>query len=253
PFRALSRDPARAHELLGEVPVVEGDFERPETLAPAMEDVDHVFLLTPGATDQVAQEGAVVEAARRAGAVHIVKQSVHGAALESPSALVRWHAEAERLVESSGLGYTILRPALFMQMATLLRGPDGTVRSIVGDARIGFVDTRDIAAVAVEALTKAGHQGRIYDLTGPETLTWDDVAERLTRAGLPTRYQQVSEDESRAAMAQYMPAWRVEPTLEFNREIGRGLYDATTNDVELVTGRPPRSFDDFVVELQAAA
>jgi hypothetical protein len=89
--------------------------------------------------------------------------------------------------------------------------------------------------------------------TGPEALTWYDVAERLSRAGLPTDYEPVSEEQSHAALAQYLPAWRIEPTLELNRENGRGLYDATTNDVELVTGRPPRGFDDFVVELPAAA
>ena len=87
---------------------------------------------------------------------HIVKQSVCGAALDSPSVLVRWHAEAERLVEASGLGWTFLRPTLFMQMAPQLRSPDGNIYSIVGDARLAFVDTRDIAAVAVEALTRPG-------------------------------------------------------------------------------------------------
>lgn len=252
-FRVFTRDPRRARESLGDVEIVEGDYDRPQTLKAAMEGVDHVFLLSPGSPRQVTWEGAVVEAARRAGAAHVVKQSVFGAALDSPSVLVRWHAEAERLVESSGLGWTFLRPTLFMQMATALQAPDGGIYSTVGDARIAFVDTRDIAAVAVEALTRRGHEGRVYQLTGSESLTWYEVADRLSRAGPPAHCVPVSEDASRESLTSVMPAWRVEPTLELNREIARGLYDEVTRDVELVTGRPPRSLDDYVGELKAAA
>jgi uncharacterized protein YbjT (DUF2867 family) len=252
-FRVLTRDPRRARELLGDVTTVTGDFERPETFPPALEGVDHVFLLTPGAPDQVAVENAIAEAAGRAGVRHIVKQSVLGASFDSPSILVRWHAEAERLIESSGLDFTFLRPTLFMEMTTALQAPDGTITSIIGGARIAFTDTRDIAAVAVEALTVPGHAGQVYRLTGPESLTWYEVAERLTRAGRPSRYVPITEEQSRAALQSFMPAWRVEPTLELNREMRGGLYDAVTHDIERVTGRPPRSYDDFVRELRAAA
>ena len=252
-FRVLTRDWRRARELLGDVEIVEGDYDHPETLRPALKGVDHLFLLTPGSPEQVAREGAIAEAAQRAEVRHIVKQSVCGAALDSPSVLVRWHAEAERLVESSGLGWTFLRPTLFMQMAPQLRSPDGVIYSIVGDARLAFVDTRDIAAVAVEALTRPGHERRVYHPTGPEALTWYEVAERLTSAGTPARYVPVAEDTSRKNLARYLPEWRVEPTLELNREIAQGLYDTVTDDVERVTGRPPHSFGDFVAELGAAA
>lgn len=249
-FRVMTRDPRRARELLGDVAVIEGDLDRPESLEQATKGADQVFLLTPGAPNQVQQEGA---AAGRAGAGHIVKQSVHGASLDSPSVLVRWHAEAERLIRSTGLTWTFLRPTLFMQMAMALRTPDGTIYSTAGDARIAFVDTRDIAAAAVQTLTQPGHERQVYELSGPEALTWHEVAERLTQAGVHTRYVPVTEDASRESLAQRMPPWRVEPTLELNREIRAGLYDVVTGDVERVTGRPPRSLDDFVAELRAAA
>jgi uncharacterized protein YbjT (DUF2867 family) len=253
PFRVLSRDAGRARELLSDVEVIEGDVDRPETLRPALKRVDHLFLLTPGDPDQVAREGAVVEAAQREEVRHIVKQSVCGAALDSASVLVRWHAEAERLVESSGLGWTFLRPTLFMQMATVLRSPDGSIYSTVGDARMALVDARDIAAVAVAALTEPGHEKRVYRPTGPETLTWTQVAARLTHAGMPARYVPVSEDVSHKNLARFMPEWRLEPTLELNREIARGLFETVTNDVEQVTGRPPHGFGHFVTEIRAAA
>ena len=93
----------------------------------------------------------------------------------------------------------------------------------------------------------------MYHPTGPEALTWYEVAERLTSAGTPARYVPVSEDTSRKNLARYLPEWRVEPTLELNREIAQGLYDTVTDDVERVTGRPPNSFGDFVAELGTAA
>jgi uncharacterized protein YbjT (DUF2867 family) len=167
--------------------------------------------------------------------------------------LVRWHAEAERLVESSGLGWTFLRPAMFMQLAPFLRSPDGAIYSTIGDARIAFVDTRDIAAVVVAALTERGHEKRIYEPTGPEALTWTQVAASLTGAGVSSRYVPVSEEVSRRNLSRFMPEWRVEPTLELNREIARGLFERVSDDVERVTGRPPRGFGDFVAELRAAA
>jgi uncharacterized protein YbjT (DUF2867 family) len=253
PFKVMSRDRRRAHERLGDVEVVEGDFDRPETLDAPMRGVDRVFLLTPGAPEQVAQEGAVVDAAIRAGVSHIVKQSVCGASLDSTSILVRWHGQSERLIEASGIAWTFLRPTLFMQMTTLLRAPDGNVYTVVGDGRIAFVDTRDIAAVAAEALTRPHHEGRVYMPTGPEALTWDEAAERLSRGGLPTRHVRVTEETSRQSMAGRMPEWRVRPTIELNRQIAAGLYEMVTQDVQTVTGRPPRSLDDYVRELAAAA
>jgi uncharacterized protein YbjT (DUF2867 family) len=252
--RVLTRDPARARDLLGDrVELVKGDFSQPATLAPAVAGVERVYLVTPGAPDQVEQERSVVQAARRGGVSHIVKQSVIGASTESPSALVRWHAEAEKVVEASGLSYTLLRPTLFMQLAAELVGADGAIYSSVGGARLGFVDTRDVAAVAIAALTSRWHEGKTYTVTGPETLTWHEAAEHLSSTNGPVRYVPVTEEAARASLASFMPEWRVEPTLEFNREIAGGLMDAVSGAVEAVTGKRPRSFADFVRDQHAAA
>ena len=253
PVRVLTRDPQRARDLLGDgVEVVKGDFSQPATLAPVVAGVERVYLVTPGAPDQVEQERNVVEAARRGGVSHIVKQSVIGASTESPSALVRWHAEAERVVETSGLSFTLVRPALFMQLAAELVGADGAIYSSVGEARLAFVDTRDVAAVAIAALTSRWHEGRTHTVTGPEALTWHEAAAYLSTKGRPVRYVPVTEEAARESLASFMPEWRVEPTLEFNRAIAGGLMDAVTGAVEAVTGKPPRSFAEFARE-QAAA
>jgi uncharacterized protein YbjT (DUF2867 family) len=252
--RVLTRDPERARELLGDdIELVKGDFTQPATLAPAVAGVERVYLVTPGAPDQVEQERNVVEAARRGGVSHIVKQSVIGASTESPSALVRWHAEAERVVEASRLSFTLVRPTLFMQLAAELVGADGAIYSSVGEARLAFVDTRDVAAVAIAALTSRWHEGKTYTVTGPQALTWSEAAVQLSSASRPVRYVPVPEEAVRESLASFMPEWRVEPTLEFNRAIAGGLMDAVTGAVEAVTGKRPRSFADFVREQNAAA
>ena len=251
--RVLTRDPERARDLLGDgAEMVKGDFTQPATLAPAVAGVERVYLVTPGAPDQVQQERNVVEAARRGGVSHIVKQSVIGASAESPSALVRWHAEAERVVEVSRLSYTFVRPTLFMQLAAELVGADGAIYSSVGEARLGFVDTRDVAAVAIAGLTSRWHEGKTYTVTGPEALTWREAAARLSSTDRPVRYVPVPEEAARQSLASFMPEWRVEPTLEFNREIAGGLMDAITGAVEAVTGTRPRSFADYVRDMAAA-
>ena len=118
---------------------------------------------------------------------------------------------------------------------------------------LAFVDTHDVAAVAIAALTSRWHEGRTYTVTGPEVLTWHAVAARLSNPGRPVRYVPVPEEAARESLAQFMPAWRVEPTLEFNRDIAGGLMDVVSGTVEAVTGRRPRSFADFVRDLAAAA
>jgi uncharacterized protein YbjT (DUF2867 family) len=251
--RVLTRDPERARDLLGDgAELVKGDFTKPATLAQAVAGVERVYLVTPGAPDQVEQERNVVEAARRGGVSHIVKQSVIGASVESPSALVRWHAEAERVVEASRLSYTFVRPTLFMQLAAELVGADGAIYSSVGEARLSFVDTRDVAAVAIAGLTSRWHEGKTYTVTGPEALTWREAAARLSSTDRPVRYVPVPEEAARQSLASFMPEWRVEPTLEFNREIAGGLMDAITGAVEAVTGTRPRSFADYVRDMAAA-
>ena len=122
---------------------------------------------------------------RRLGVRHIVKQSVMGAAEEAYS-LANIHRPVEKAIEGSGLAWTFLRPNSFMQnavtfMAQTIRA-EGAFYSASGQARISHVDVRDIAAVAVMALTAPGHEGKIHTLSGPEALTYDDMADELSKA-----------------------------------------------------------------------
>jgi uncharacterized protein YbjT (DUF2867 family) len=140
-----------------------------------------------------------------------------------------------------------------MQLAAELVGTDGAIYSSVGEARMAFVDTRDVAAVAVAALTSRWHEGKTYTVTGPDSLTWHEAAERLSSASRPVRYVPVPEETARESLVSFMPEWRVEPTIEFNRAIASGLMDAVTGAVEAVTGKRPRSFADFVRDQNTSA
>jgi len=159
------------------------DYNQPETLQEAFGRCDRLFLLGPNALDQTQLELNAVEAAKACGVQHIVKQSVMGAEGESYS-LANVHRPVERAIEESGLAWTFLRPNSFMQnvetfMSETIRA-EGAFYSASGNAKISHVDVRDIAAVAIQALSGGDHEGKAYTLTGPEAFTYDEVANELT-------------------------------------------------------------------------
>ena len=133
---------------------------------------------------------------------HIVKLSQLAADPGSPVRFLRYHAAVEQAIRASGLAYTFLRPNLFMQGLLGFRASivaEGRFFAAAGDAKISAVDVRDIAAVAAAALTE-GHEGRTYDITGPEALTHAEMAERLSAAlGRRVEFVDVPPDAMRQA------------------------------------------------------
>lgn len=146
------------------------DFDRPETLPTALEGVEAAFL----ASYATRHEQALVPAAVHTGVERIVKLSAWQADREE-FVVGRWHREVERAIKRSGLAWTFLRPNSYMQNVVTVMGEtirnEGAIYDSVGDARISHVDTRDVAATAARVLTEPGHDGRTYELSGPETLT----------------------------------------------------------------------------------
>lgn len=116
------------------------------------------------------------------------------------------------------------------------------------------MDVRDIAAVAVKLLTEAGHEGKIYEITGPESLSYADIAAKLSRVlGKPVRYVDVPPDAARQSMLQAgMPAWNADAVTELYGAFAGGNFDHTTDTVERLTGRPPITFEQFARENAAA-
>ena len=186
------------------------DYNHPETLLAAFQGCDKLFLLGPNAMNQTQLELNAVEAAKAAGVRHIVKQSIWGAAEEAYS-LAKVHRPVEKAIESSGLAWTFLRPNSFMQNSVTFMGKtiraESAFYSASGQAQISHVDVRDIAAVAVQALTDPNHEGRAYTLSGPEALTYDELADALSKAlGRPISHVNLSPSELKNGMlAEGMP------------------------------------------------
>lgn len=244
-----------AHRLDGlEVERVELDYERPDTVARALEGVDRLFLLIVDMPRHGELAGEVARLARQAGVRHLVKLSALGADRDSYT-LGNWHGDAERAVAEAGVPYTLLRPNSLMQnFATFFRPKKGRIYLPLGEGRVSYVDARDVSEVAARILAEGGHEGEAYELTGPDAPTVGDVAETLSRVtGEKIVYVDVSEDAARQFMqAAGLPGWMVEGVLEMHAVNKAGEYAAVTGEVERLAGHPARSFERFAEDFADA-
>ena len=258
-FRALVR-PGSKSSLFEEqagVDVVTGDFEDRASLQRALENVERAFLLTPSSERAEAQQLGFVEAAQAEGVKHLVVLSQLAAREDSPVRFLRYHAAVEKAVQGSGMAWTFLRPNLYMQGLLLFKQmiqATGAFAAAIGDARVSLVDVRDNAAAAAAALTGSGHDGRIYNLTGPEALTHAELAQQLTSAtGRTIAFKDVSEEQMADGLRQAgMPAWQVDGLLEDYAHYRRGEAAAVCPGVLDATGKAPRHFSAFASDCAAA-
>ena len=256
--RALVRGTAKAAGLAlpgGEV--VEGDLGDPASLDRALNGVRAAFLLTAVDRRQNEWQKNFIEAAKRAMVARVVKFSGMGAASDSPSEIMRQHGAGDELLMRSGLGYTILRPNSFHQNMLWSAGSIKALGALylpLGDARQSLVDVRDIADIAAAALTKTGHEGQVYDITGPESLSYHDVAAKLSAVlGKPVRYVAVSPQAALESMlGSGMPEWNARALSELYGVFATGQYARTTDTVRRLLGREPVSFEQFAREHAAA-
>ena len=256
--RAMVRDSEKAVSTLGHgVEIVEGDFGNPETFDAALRDVDKVFLLSPPSPQTGEQHGKFVESAKRAGVQHIVRLSVLPADPNSPIAIGRWHGEADQHVVDSGIAYTLLRPAYFMQNQLMSAGTiasQGAIYGMLGDGKVGHIDTRDVAEVAAVVLTGEGHEGKVYPLTGPESLSMTEVAARLSAAlGKEVKYVNVAPDQVKAAiMGMGAPEFMADGLVELYMMISQGMADMVVGTFKDITGHDPRGFGQFANDFASA-
>jgi uncharacterized protein YbjT (DUF2867 family) len=220
--------------------------------------VDRVFLLCDQTPNQVKLNSNAVRVAKGMGVRLVVRCSILGANPSSPAALIRDHGMSDRYLEQSGVPYVILRPNLLAQSVVHTTIPSidagGRFEVNAGAARISMVDARDVAAVAAVTLTEPGHDARRYDLTGPEAVSYSEVARRLTRAiGWPTAYVDASDDAMRerllaSGMDEWLATAEVELFEEYRRAGAFGYAAAVTETVERLTGHPPRTLDGLISE-----
>lgn len=241
------------------VKVVPIDYNESDTLREALKDIDKLFLLTPDVPNAPALASNAVIEAKKAGIRHIVKQSVMGADLEADVGTMRLHRQAEKIIEDSAIPFTFLRPNEFMQNFINFHSPsikgNNAFYMPLEDAKVSLVDVRDIAAVAVKSLIDEDkHKNKTYLITGPEALSYHQVAEILSNAtGKRISYVNISEGEAKAAMKEIgMSDWLINTVSELSDYFRKGKASEVSSAVEEATGKKPISFYQFAKDHASA-
>jgi uncharacterized protein YbjT (DUF2867 family) len=239
---------------------VTGDLADEGSLVAAMTGADQVFLLSSPHPDAVRWHRNAIDAARRTEVQLLVRSSILGADRDSPAEFISAHTDCDRYLAKSGLPYVIVRPNLFLQNIPESTIPSvdgsGTFYADAGQARISMVDTRDVGAVAAVVLTEPGHAGAGYDVTGPEALSYDDVAAKLTEVmGRRISYADVPDDAVRQALlGAGLTPWFAGALIGLYQDYRRSGIDGyaaqVTGTVAELTGRPARSLDDLLAEVR---
>ena len=256
--RAFVRDPRRAAERLGDVELAVGDLADAASIRRALAGVDRVFLSSADGPDKVEHEAAVIAAAAAAGVELIVKASTMLAQAGSQMAPLDWNGRSEEHLRQSGVPALILASGFYMTNLLAALEPvaaQGVLPAPAGAGAIGMIDPRDVAAVGAVALAGDGHAGRAYRLTGPEPVTYADIADALGRAiGRQVEYVDVPPEAARAGMeATGMPAWLVDHLDRAFALVRVGALEETTDVVHAVSGREPRDIAAFAREVFAPA
>jgi NAD(P)H dehydrogenase (quinone) len=267
----LSRTPDNLAEFAARgAHVRRADFDDPASLLPAMEGGEKMLLIsTVRVGSRVEQHTAAVEAAAAKGVRHVVYTSLLGVRTPgNPSVEGLDHIATEQMIENSGLAYTHLRDSLYAEaVATAMAIPAltaGHKPENSGQGRVPIVSRDDCVASAVGVLTQDGHAKKAYDVTGPELWTLPDAMALVSQmAGKPIEIEPVDDEGMYAYFdslgvprkaSDVMPdgpiPWASEGMVTFGQSIREGFMDVVSDDVERITGRPPRTLRSVCEQLR---
>ena len=247
--RALVHEESKAQPLRDQgVEVVIGDLDRPETLDAAVAGVSKIYLLTWNGPNGGQHGINLIDAVKRSGGrPHVVRHGMFG---DSRSRIFTIHEQVEAALAESGLPVTTLRPTFFMQ--NTMAGAQtvasaGQLYFAMDDAKLAMIDVRDIVECAAAVLTSDGHVGQSYVLTGPQAVSFHDVAKALSSAlDKPVTYVNVPNEalvQSMTAMG--FPEWTALGFAELMDGFKDGFAKEATDNVERLTGHPARSYQTF--------
>ena len=253
PVRAFAREARKAADRLGDgVEVALGDFEDAESIRAALRGCDQLFLTSSNGEREVDHERAVIDAAAAAGVERIVKLSTIGAQAGSALPGSDWHGRIEHHLRESGMPAVVLQ-SNFMMSNFLAFAPQiaaGQLPAPAGSGRTSMIDPDDVGAAAAAILASDGHEGRTYQLTGGEAITFDDAVTALSSVlGTPLGYVDVPPTAAQHAFAEGgLPPWLVAQLDGVFALIRQGALASVNNTFAVLTGRQPRTFADWARE-----
>lgn len=244
-----------------------GDFDKPETVAAAVQGADRMLLISGTRVGaRVVQHKAAIDAAAAAGVKRIVYTSFIGIHPDNPAIVTRDHAQTEDLIRASGCGWTMLRDAHYADAMIVNAGPNfvrsGMWLSSSATGREAMVWREDCVACAVAVLTSEGHEGQVYNITGPDRQTLEEVCAMMAKiSGRPITFTH-TDDEGMYAMFDAMGIprepvddqtiagipWNSDDMVTFEAAIRGGWLDIISDDVERLTGRKARSVRQMIEE-----
>ena len=257
--RVFVRQADRARSRFGDrVDIAVGDLADRNSLSRALDGADVLFLVNSG-SDLAVRDEAAAQVSRTAGVKRLVKLSSLGARASSgrATAVALWHAQGEAAIRASGIPFTFIQSVGFMSNALAWARSikaEGIVRASAGEGRIAMIHPDDVAAVAIEAMSKSTHEGRALAVTGPEALTYAQMTAKIGASiGRDLRFEPISDETAlERLLSGGMPAEVANALVTLWREVRGGLVDVVTDTVEQVTGRKPITFDSWARDSRQA-
>jgi uncharacterized protein YbjT (DUF2867 family) len=245
-IRLIVRDPARAPALEGAEVAVASGYDDADEMTAALRGADTVFMVSGRESpNRLDEHKSAVDAIVRAGAERVVYTSFANASPDTAFKLGRQHHATEEYIRATGIAYTFLRDNMYLDFVPFMTSPEGVIAGPAGEGAAAFVARDDVADVAVEVLTGAGHEEREYLLTGARALTLAEAAQVMTEVtGRRVDYRPETIEEAYESRAHFgAPDWEVEGWVTSYVAIARGELDEVSDVVERLAGHPPMSLE----------
>jgi len=252
PIRLLVRDPHRAPRIK-DAQVHAAEYGDPEALAKGLQKGDRVFMVSLwiGGDTRIELHRSFIEAAARADVAQVVYLSFVNAGPTAIFSHAREHGATEEMLRASGVPWTSIRNSMYADDIPGWFDPDGVAREPGDEARMSFSYRPELADVIAAALTKPGHEGKIYNITTPESVSMRELAQIASRVtGEAYDYEPISDDEwIQRWKAQGRPEWALEAGLTSYEALRAGEFDIVSDDYEKVTGRKAGAIAQVITEL----
>ena len=253
-FRALIRNEEKKEglESLGGEVVI-GSIENTDVVNQSMQGVKTVLVLLPNSESQLALEKQLVDSAKQAGVERIVKMSSIEATPDATSPIPKLHLESEEYIKQSGLAWTMIKPNFYMQNLLASAGTikdQGKIFLPMGEGKTGMIDTTDVGTVIAKVLSEDGHESMNHEITGPEILSFYEVAEIFSQVlGKQVDYVDVPMDAYKETLGQFLTnQWHLDAVIDLFKGIAEGGIEDKTNTFNELTGETPKSLSQFLAE-----